>query len=146
MNALALAKLACAAHATIVLLPQFTARAYIEAIGRYRCTWLTAVPPMIAMMLRETELMAQTDLSSVEFVRMGSAPVSASLMEAMHRALPQAAVTNAYGTTEAGPVVFGPHPQGPAAAGAFGRLSASAGRSCGWSMATTATPSRACWR
>ena len=54
MNALALAKLACAAHATIVLLPQFTARAYIEAIGRYRCTWLTAVPPMIAMMLRET--------------------------------------------------------------------------------------------
>ena len=54
MNALALAKLACAAHATIVLLPQFTrATAYIEAIGRYRCTWLTAVPPMIAMMLRE---------------------------------------------------------------------------------------------
>ncbi len=112
MNALALAKLACAAHATIVLLPQFSARAYIEAIGRYRCTWLTAVPPMIAMMLRERELMARTDLSSVEFVRMGSAPVSASLMAALHEALPRAAVTNAYGTTEAGPVVFGPHPRG----------------------------------
>ena len=112
MNALALAKLACAAHATIVLLPQFAARAYIAAIGRYRCTWLTAVPPMIAMMLREAELMARTDLSSVEFVRMGSAPVSQSLMAALHRALPQAAVTNAYGTTEAGPVVFGPHPRG----------------------------------
>ena len=38
MNALALAKLACAAHATIVLLPRFEARAYIEAIGRYRPT------------------------------------------------------------------------------------------------------------
>src|SRR3984885_14731765 len=112
MNALALAKLACAAHATIVLLPQFVAPAYIEAIGRYRCTWLTAVPPMIAMMLRETALLARTDLSSVAFVRMGSAPVSASLMAALHAALPQAAVTNAYGTTEAGPVVFGPHPQG----------------------------------
>ena len=112
MNALALAKLACAAHATIVLLPQFTARAYIEAIGRYRCTWLTAVPPMIAMMLREHDLMAATDFSSVAFVRMGSAPVSASLMAALHAALPQAAVTNAYGTTEAGPVVFGPHPRG----------------------------------
>jgi long-chain acyl-CoA synthetase len=112
MNALALSKLACAAHATIVLLPQFTARAYIEAIERYRCTWLTAVPPMIAMMLREQELIARTDLSSVEFIRMGSAPVSASLMAAIHRALPQASVTNAYGTTEAGPVVFGPHPQG----------------------------------
>ena len=110
MNALALAKLACAAHATIVLLPQFSAPAYIEAIGHYRCTWLTAVPPMIAMMLRETALLARTDLSSVEFVRMGSAPVSASLMAALREALPRAAVTNAYGTTEAGPVVFGPHP------------------------------------
>jgi acyl-CoA synthetase (AMP-forming)/AMP-acid ligase II len=112
MNALALAKLACAAHATIVLLPQFTAPAYIEAIGRYRCTWLTAVPPMIAMMLREKELIARTDLSSVEFIRMGSAPVSQSLMEAIRRALPHVSVTNAYGTTEAGPVVFGPHPRG----------------------------------
>jgi acyl-CoA synthetase (AMP-forming)/AMP-acid ligase II len=112
MNALALAKLACAAHATIVLLPQFSAGAYIEAIGRYRCTWLTAVPPMIAMMLRESELITRSDLSSVEFIRMGSAPVSRSLMEAIRHALPQAVVTNAYGTTEAGPVVFGPHPAG----------------------------------
>jgi long-chain acyl-CoA synthetase len=112
MNALALAKLACAAHATIVLLPQFSAAAYIEAIGRYRCTWLTAVPPMIAMMLRESALLARTDLSSVEFVRMGSAPVSASLMAALREALPRASATNAYGTTEAGPVVFGPHPRG----------------------------------
>jgi long-chain acyl-CoA synthetase len=112
MNALALAKLACAAHATIVLLPQFSAPAYIAAIGKYRCTWLTAVPPMIAMMLRETALLKAADLSSVAFVRMGSAPVSASLMAALHDALPRAAVTNAYGTTEAGPVVFGPHPKG----------------------------------
>ena len=111
MNALALAMLACAAHATVVLLPQFTAGAYIDAIGRYRCTWLTAVPPMIAMMLREKDLQ-RADLSSVEFIRMGSAPVSHSLMEAIHHAVPQAAVTNAYGTTEAGPVVFGPHPNG----------------------------------
>jgi acyl-CoA synthetase (AMP-forming)/AMP-acid ligase II len=112
MNALALAKLACAAHATIVLLPQFTARTYIEAIERHRCTWLTAVPPMIAMMLREEDLMAKTDFSSVEFVRMGSAPVSPALWEALARALPKAKATNVYGTTEAGPVVFGPHPKG----------------------------------
>ena len=112
MNALALVKLAVAAHATIVLLPQFKAREYIDAIGRYRPTWLTAVPPMIAMMLRERDLLATTDLSSVEFIRMGSAPVSTSLMDATHRALPKAAVTNAYGTTEAGMIVFGPHPNG----------------------------------
>ncbi|HXQ51933.1 MAG TPA: class I adenylate-forming enzyme family protein [Stellaceae bacterium] len=112
MNALALAQFASIAHATIVLLPQFAARAYIEAIARWRCTWLTAVPPMIAMMLRESDLMARTDLSSVELVRMGSAPVSAGLMAALGRALPHAKATNAYGTTEAGPVVFAPHPRG----------------------------------
>jgi acyl-CoA synthetase (AMP-forming)/AMP-acid ligase II len=43
---------------------------------------------------------------------MGSAPVSQSLMSALKHTLPKAAVTNAYGTTEAGPVVFGPHPKG----------------------------------
>jgi long-chain acyl-CoA synthetase len=63
-------------------------------------------------MLREVELLAATDLSSVELVRMGSAPVSQSLMSSLKRTLPQAAITNAYGTTEGGPVVFGPHPDG----------------------------------
>jgi acyl-CoA synthetase (AMP-forming)/AMP-acid ligase II len=33
-------------------------------------------------------------------------------MHALKQALPRAAVTNAYGTTEAGPVVFGPQPNG----------------------------------
>jgi long-chain acyl-CoA synthetase len=112
MNALALTKLAIAGHATIVMLPQFVASTYIKAIGEFRCTWLTAVPPMIAMMLREQDLLAKTDLSSVQLVRMGSAPVSAKLMADLHRILPQAKVTNAYGTTEAGPVVFGLHPKG----------------------------------
>ena len=112
MNALALSQLAHAAHATVILLPQFTTQLYLKAIADYRCTWLTAVPPMIAMMLHDEERLTATDLSSVESLRMGSAPVSQSLMEAIHRALPGAAVTNAYGTTEGGPVVFGPHPQG----------------------------------
>jgi len=115
MNALALALLALASHATSVLLPQFSARAYLNAIALYRCTWLTAVPPMIAMMLREQDLLAVTDLSSVRVVRMGSAPVSASLLAQIRQLLPAARVINAYGTTEGGPVVFGPHPDGIAA-------------------------------
>lgn len=112
MNGLAVSQLVCAGHATLVLLPQFTAASYIDAAERYRCTWLTAVPPMIAMMLREADRMANADLSSVDFVRMGSAPVSESLMASLKGAIPRAAITNAYGTTEGGPVVFGPHPKG----------------------------------
>lgn len=112
MNALALSFLTLASHATTVLLWQFAAIPYIQAIDRYRCTWLTAVPPMIAMMLRERDTLAAADLSSVRVVRMGSAPVSNSLLEQIHRMLPNARVVNAYGTTEAGPVVFAGHPDG----------------------------------
>ncbi|MFM0439980.1 class I adenylate-forming enzyme family protein [Paraburkholderia strydomiana] len=112
MNALTLVLMSLYGHGTVILLPQFTARMYITAIERYRVTWLTSVPPMIAMMLREKELLARTDLSSVRFIRMGSAPVSESLLAQIGEVLPNAKLTNVYGTTEGGPIVFGPHPQG----------------------------------
>ena len=112
MNALALAQFASVAHATVVLMPKFEARQYIEAIATHQCTWLTSVPPMMAMMLREKDLLATSDLSSVRYIRMGSAPVSQSLIDGLKSYFPQASILNGYGTTEAGPVVFGPHPNG----------------------------------
>jgi long-chain acyl-CoA synthetase len=112
MNALALAQFASVAHATVVLMPKFDARQYIEAIAAHQCTWLTSVPPMMAMMLREKELLAKTNLSSVQLIRMGSAPVSQTLIDGLKHYFPHASILNGYGTTEAGPVVFGPHPKG----------------------------------
>jgi long-chain acyl-CoA synthetase len=112
MNGLGTLKFALAAGATVVLLPQFETRRYIEAIERFRCTWLTAVPPMLAMMFREKALLESTDVSSVTAIRMGSAPVSERLRAQIKDVFPNARVLNVYGTTEAGPVVFGPDPQG----------------------------------
>ena len=112
MNALAVSHVALAGGGTIVLLPRFSALGYIDAIDRYRCTWLTSVPTMLAMMLREREALERADLSSVKIVRMGSAPVTAGLLDSLGTLFPNAQMTNGYGTTEAGPVVFGPHPQG----------------------------------
>lgn len=112
MNALALAKLVLAGSATMVLLPQFESASYAQAIESHRCTWLTAVPPMIAMMLREPGLVEATDFSSVQVLRMGSAPVSPALLEAIRRVMPQVQIINGYGSTEAGPVAFGAHPDG----------------------------------
>ena len=43
---------------------------------------------------------------------MGSAPVSPGLFDAVRRGFPGAAISNGYGTTEAGPIVFAPHPRG----------------------------------
>ena len=112
MNGLAMCQTTLAQGDTIVLLPQFTARGYIEAAGRHKVNFLTSVPTMIALMLRERDLLAGTDLSAVEAIRMGSAPISQSLIDQTRAAFPQALITNGYGTTEAGPVVFGPHPDG----------------------------------
>jgi long-chain acyl-CoA synthetase len=112
MNALALSHLVVAAHASMVLLPRFKVGPYIEAIDRFRCTWLTAVPPMIAMMLEDRQRIAHADLSSVQYLRMGSAPASATLLAEIKRIFPNTEILNAYGTTEGSPVVFGPHPEG----------------------------------
>ncbi|MET0314943.1 MAG: class I adenylate-forming enzyme family protein [Hansschlegelia sp.] len=106
MNALANCLLALGASATILLLPLFDARTYIAAIDRHRATWATAVPPMIAMMLREADALAGADLTSVRVVRMGSAPVNAALEARIRALLPNARIINAYGTTESGPVAF----------------------------------------
>src|SRR5215510_6663892 len=43
---------------------------------------------------------------------MGSAPLTQALIDKVKRLFPGALVANGYGTTEAGPVVFGPHPDG----------------------------------
>ncbi len=121
MNALALMLLVCASGSTAVLLPAFKAAHYIDAIERFRCSWLTAVPPMIAMMLREKAALAAHDISSVRAIRMGSAPVTVKLMDDIAALLPGARVINSYGTTEGGPVVFVDHPEGlPLPLGAVG--------------------------
>jgi acyl-CoA synthetase (AMP-forming)/AMP-acid ligase II len=110
MNGLGTSKFVFAAHVSAVLLPQFDARRYIEAIARFGVTWLTSVPTMLALIVRETETLAGTDLSTVRTVRMGSAPVTGGLLDDLARVFPGAWVVNAYGTTEAGPVMFGQRP------------------------------------
>jgi long-chain acyl-CoA synthetase len=110
MNALGVAKFTIAAGASMVLLPQFDARRYIEAVGRFGVTWLTSVPTMLALAMRERQTLAQTDLSSVEFIRAASAPISQSLVDEVRQAFPRATLNIGYGTTEAGPVMFGARP------------------------------------
>ena len=112
MNGLSTAHAALAQHDSVVLLPRFTPTSYIDAISHYRCSTISAVPPMMAMMLREEKLLRRSDLSSVSAIRMGSAPVSQALYESLRRVFPHARIDNVFGTTESGPITFGPHPQG----------------------------------
>jgi long-chain acyl-CoA synthetase len=112
MNGLGISKFTMASHACEILLPQFSAAAYIDAIGTHGCTWLTSVPTMLALVAREDALLRATDLSTVKIVAMGSAPVTQALVDRLKSIFPGAPVTNGYGTTESGPIAFGAHPDG----------------------------------
>jgi long-chain acyl-CoA synthetase len=111
-NGLSWCQVWLASGGTVVLLPQFSAVNYIETAARYRVSVLTGIPTMIAMVARERDCLARTDLSSVTAVRIGSAPSTEALFNEARRIFPNAAVTNGFGITEGGPVFFGPHPRG----------------------------------
>ncbi len=112
MNATISVKNALATHASIVLLPAFDAKLYARGIDRFKVTWLTSVPTMLALVARERELIGSLDFSSVTNVTMGSAPLTQALVDKVQAIFPKATINNSYGTTEAGPAPFGPHPDG----------------------------------
>lgn len=105
MQALALAFWVLASGGTAVILPRFSTASYLDAIETYRCTFITAVPPMIEAILRDDGIHL-ADLSSVRLVRLGSAPVLPGLYQRIAAILPYAAILVGYGTTESGPVTF----------------------------------------
>jgi len=121
MNGLFSAKIVMINGGTIVLMTSFTASGYIRAIDRQRVSMITSVPTMLALVMRETEELARADLGCVTTAVTGSAPSTAEFFEQMHRLFPNAETANSWGTTESGPLGFGPHPDGiPKPMGALG--------------------------
>jgi long-chain acyl-CoA synthetase len=112
MNGLYFSTVALANRTAIFSLPRFEARTYLRAVAEHRCTVLSGIPTMFAMMVRESELIAQLDFSSVHSIAIGSAPLTDALLVQIERLFPNATVSNGFGTTEAGPATFGPHPDG----------------------------------
>jgi long-chain acyl-CoA synthetase len=55
----------------VVLLPSFETRSYIEAIARYRVSAAGAVPTMWARVVKETELLARNDITSISRLMLG---------------------------------------------------------------------------
>ena len=111
-NALNAIKQGLTAGAMLPLLPQFDIERYIEAIGEYRCTVISGVPTMMAMMLTRKDRLAKIDKDSVRTIMMGSAPSSPQLIKELRATFPNAEPLVVYGVTEGGPVPLGPHPEG----------------------------------
>ena len=111
-NASMASKLAFASGGRVVLLPQFSPAEYLQAITEHKVTMCSGVPTMYALVTAELQKTAEHhDLSSVQRVLIGSAPLTEALFDDVQALFPHALVTNGYGTTEA-VLEFGPHPQG----------------------------------
>ena len=112
MNGLFFASVALSNGIAFTLMPRFDARRYLQLVATGRATLLSGIPTMFALMARERDLVESLDLTSVRTVTIGSAPLTDALLDRVRGLFPNAICQNGYGTTEAGPAVFGPHPDG----------------------------------
>ncbi|QGZ65462.1 class I adenylate-forming enzyme family protein [Paraburkholderia acidisoli] len=112
MNGLFMAKRAFSVNGLLVIQPGFEVGAYVDALERYRITVLAAVPTMFARIVKDAAYHEGRDFSALTRIMLGSAPMSLALFERIQAAFPHARIVHGYGTTEAGPSVFGPHPHG----------------------------------
>jgi len=112
MNGLFFTTVALALGYFAISMPRFDARQYLQLAAEHRCTLISGIPTMFALMARQVDLLHELDLSSVTDVIIGSAPLTQALVDRVHAIFPNATVRNSYGTTETGPAMFGPHPAG----------------------------------
>lgn len=112
MNGLMVTKGVFLNGASLVLQPSFDATAYTEALAGWGVTSVMAIPTMFARGVKVLASRPDLDLSALKRIGLGSAPLTLALIERIERAIPGAVVGNGYGTTEAGPAVFGLHPDG----------------------------------
>lgn len=107
MGGLTNAETVLAGDGQMVLLPYFNPTTFAKAITNYKPSSLKAVPPMLAMLLSDENLLAQTDLSSIVDIRLGGAPLTQALLDKIKKYFPKAKrIFNAYGSTELGAGLF----------------------------------------
>ena len=82
--------------------PRFDAGRWLEVVEERRPQCVFLVPSMAQLLVTHPRF-AEADLSSVELCAIGSAPLAPATLRAMQERMPEAAVSNSYGMTEAGP-------------------------------------------
>ncbi len=86
---------------TGLYIPRFDAATWIDAVEAYRPTCTFIVPAMVELLLA-SDRFETADLSSLQLVAIGSAPLPPSRHRAVAERLPGASVSNSYSMTEAG--------------------------------------------
>ncbi|MBN9618634.1 MAG: AMP-binding protein [Actinobacteria bacterium] len=89
-----------ASGTTLITMPRFSARTFLDLVDEHRVQHLLGAPAMFAGVLEDPSLHAH-DRTSVRAIGCASAPVPPSLTARMLRAFPNARVCQSYGLTEA---------------------------------------------
>ncbi|SES88121.1 long-chain acyl-CoA synthetase [Marinobacter segnicrescens] len=104
---------------SVVILPKFDVREVFEAVQKHKVTAFSAVPAMIYALTTAPEA-EEYDLTSLESVGSGSAPLPVSLIEAFRKRF-NAEIYEGYGLSEAAPTVSAHRKGEPVKAGSVGR-------------------------
>jgi long-chain acyl-CoA synthetase len=82
--------------------PKFDAGRWLRAVEELRPMMCFIVPSMAQLIVAHPSF-ADADLTSIQLCAIGSAPLPPATLVAMQERMPEAAVSNSYGMTEAGP-------------------------------------------
>jgi acyl-CoA synthetase (AMP-forming)/AMP-acid ligase II len=97
-----LLNLGLASGATLVLLPRFEIESFLSAVERYGVTYAALVPPIV-LILSTHEAVDRYDVTRLQRITCGAAPLSAATSRACANRL-GCAVEQGYGLTETSPV------------------------------------------
>lgn len=95
----------------VIILPKFEIQNYLAAIAKYKINTLYIVPPIIIAMVKNQQLLSKFDLSSVQQIFTGAAPLGQETAEDLAKQYPGWAVRQGYGLTETCTVVCSSSPK-----------------------------------
>jgi acyl-CoA synthetase (AMP-forming)/AMP-acid ligase II len=110
---------ALTAGASVITVPRFEFEPFLDLVERHRATTLIVPPPVMAGLAAHPAVDAR-DLSAVELIVSGGAPVAAEVARAVGQRLPGVVVRLGYGLTETAATVTAPDRERAVAPGSVG--------------------------
>ncbi|XP_038894373.1 4-coumarate--CoA ligase-like 9 [Benincasa hispida] len=84
---------------TLVLMQRFDFEGMLNAVEKFRVTYIPVSPPLVVAMAK-SELVAKYDLSSLQMLGCGGAPLGKEVIEKFHQKMPSVEIIQGYGLTE----------------------------------------------
>lgn len=89
----------------VINLPKFEIQQFLNSIQRFKINTLCLVPPIIILMVKNKALLDKFDLSSVQAIFTGAAPLGVETAEELQSQYPSWKIRQGYGLTETSTVV-----------------------------------------